>query len=607
VPDDAPDAVLEGLTLALDHEWISGGVAVTIAKSASALKIEHKDPQLLVTLQTSLFRVPQFQRAYVWAEQQIEDFSSDLWAAFDARKTWFIGTIIVAKGDKIGRLGPALDLIDGQQRLTSLFMWLAALRDECRGRGIDDWSTFIDTSYLRDSSPMAPTGGQPRLTIGNGEVDRYFQALAIEGAPTRAPVYGSEERIQAAFEVFRASVARRLDGLDVDGQTALVADLLEWLKDYLHAFLAVAPDLGSASRVFDLMNSRGRPLTASDLLKSYLFDVTNGAATAEWTVIAQLFDPRVKDAKALPDLDAFVRHQWFSRHPIDKKTRGAPSRRATQDEIRAVAHDKATALAYLGTLREDAEVYLELARPSQQYWEAKSGKGVFEALQDLNRVKVEVFRPLILAVLRRFPQEEQLLFLRSLLSWAFRKKVVTGKLGSGEDEAAYFVAAHSVHSAQAKSTQAVLGLLDIPDDTRFKQEFATLNIEDRQARWVLGRLEDVIAGSAERTTRWDQMTLEHVLPKRAERLADWPGFTAEQHRSYRQNIGNLTLLRKRPNEKAGSGPFLSKVPAYSSSALTITSRLAKSKAWTPKNVDRRAAELAEHAVAAWPLIAPPQA
>lgn len=205
--------------------------------------------------------------------------------------------------------------------------------------------------------------------------------------------------------------------------------------------------------------------------------------------------------------------------------------------------------------------------------------------------------------MREFHADERLLFLRSLLSWAFRKKVVTGKLGSGEDEAAYFTAAYSVHSRHARTTEAVLALLDIPDDTRFKQAFATLNIEDRQARWVLGRLEDVMEGSTERTTLWDHMTLEHILPKGSTRLADWPGFTAEQHRSYRQNIGNLTLLRKRPNEKAGDGPFITKVPAHAASTLSITVGLAKLKAWTPRNVDQRAGDLAEYAIAAWPLVA----
>ena len=119
-------------------------------------EIEHKDPEVLVVLETSLFRVPRFQRSYVWTREQITDFDVDLWAGFEARKTWFIGTVIVARGDKIGRLGPALHLIDGQQRLTTIFIWLAALREECRTRGIDDWAKFIDTKYIRDVSQPHP-------------------------------------------------------------------------------------------------------------------------------------------------------------------------------------------------------------------------------------------------------------------------------------------------------------------------------------------------------------------------------------------------------------------------------------------------------------------
>jgi hypothetical protein len=451
---------------------------------------------------------------------------------------------------------------------------------------------------------MAPAGGQSRLTIGEGEINAFFQALVIEGAPTRLPLHGSEERIQTAFDTFRQSIAERFDKSTTPSPREVVADLLEWLKDSLHAFVAVAPDLASASKVFDLMNSRGRPLEASDLLKSYLFYVTDGAAASEWASVAQIFDPLAVDADAIPEIDTFIRHQWFSRKsvPASKQQRGAPSKRATQDLIRVEASSKSAALGYLGELRADAEVYLQLAQPTQHYWEKKSGKGVFEALQDLNIVKVEVFRPLILAVMRKFARDEQVTFLNSLVSWAVRKKVVTKKLGSGEDEEMYFAAAYQVNIGAARSTRDVLGLLDIPDDLRFRQAFAGFNIAARQARFFLGRLEDVIDGSAERATRWDQMTLEHILPESAACLTDWPTFTIETHRSLRQNVGNLTLLKREPNERVGKGPYATKVIAYAGSTLKITSGLEAYTEWDPSTVQSRAEALAEAAVRAWPMI-----
>lgn len=125
------------------------------------------------------------------------------------------------------------------------------------------------------------------------------------------------------------------------------------------------------------------------------------------------------------------------------------------------------------------------------------------------------------------------------------------------------------------------------------------------ARFVLGRLEDVIEGSDERSTRWDNMTLEHVLPESPTRLADWPTFTPEQHRSLRRNIGNVTLLRKMPNERAGNGPFATKAKAYAASVLKITSTIPPYGNWTPATVEKRAEWLADYAVKTWPLIAPP--
>jgi hypothetical protein len=570
-----------------------------------APRIEHRETEVLIALQTNFFTVPRFQRSYVWSDPQVSDFSSDLWDGFENRKPWFVGTIVLAKGQKLDRLGQAQELIDGQQRVTTLFVWLASLRDECRGRGIDDLAKFIDDTYIWDRSPMAPPDGQPRLSIGDGVINSYFQSLVIDGHATREPMHGSEERIRAAMTTFRETITKKLDEA-AQPAADLVQDLLQWLRESMHAFFAIAPDLASASKLFDLLNSRGRPLEPSDLLKSYLFAITNGAAASEWASVAQLFDPVAADADAVPEIDTFVRHQWFSRHPIpaDKRQRGAPSQRATQELIRADTSARRTALDYVGNLKTDAEVYIQLARPTQHYWDRKIGRGGFEALQDLNVIKVEVFRPLILAVVRKFDSDEQALFLRSLLSWAFRKKVVTFKLGSGEDEERYFTAAYQVSIGAATSTKAILELLDIPDDTRFRQAFRNLNITQKQARFVLGRLEDALDKVGERSTNWTEMTLEHVLPDRPQLLDDWPTFNEEQHRSLRYNIGNLTLLRRVPNERAGRGPFQSKKIAYANSALEITRTISGKYAdWTPVSIEHRAEWLAEAGLAAFPLLA----
>jgi hypothetical protein len=96
---------------------------------------------------------------------------------------------------------------------------------------------------------MAPSGGQSRLTIDDSETNSFFQALTIDGSLTRAPLSGSEERIHIAHDCLRETVAERLASWTTPRER--VADLLEWLKDSLHAFVAVAPTVASASKLFD--------------------------------------------------------------------------------------------------------------------------------------------------------------------------------------------------------------------------------------------------------------------------------------------------------------------------------------------------------------------
>lgn len=101
-------------------------------RTPGAPRIEHRETEVLVGLQTNFFAVPRFQRSCVWTAAQIADFSSDLLEGFEGWKSWFVGTIILAKGIKLAKLGQAHETIDGQPLLTTLFVWLAALRDECR-------------------------------------------------------------------------------------------------------------------------------------------------------------------------------------------------------------------------------------------------------------------------------------------------------------------------------------------------------------------------------------------------------------------------------------------------------------------------------------------
>jgi hypothetical protein len=573
-------------------------------KASAGIRIAHRDPELLLTLQTHHFRVPSFQRSYVWKDEQVQQFSSDLWESFDASSTWFIGTVIVAAGEKIGRLGATYELIDGQQRITTLFIWLAALRDECRSRDLEDLAEHIDRTYIRQVSPLAPSGDQPRLTMGNGEVDNFFQTLVVEGAPTREAFHGSEERIASAAEYLRGQISARFETSEAEARD-LTERLLEWLAESLHAFIAIAPSLDSATRLFDLMNSRGLPLAPSDLLKSYLISATDGRAAPEWAAVAQSFDPVKAASRSTPDLDTFIRHQWFSRHPFpEAKQRGAPSQKATLELIRAQIGSKKSALDYLGRLRSDSDVYVQLAKPTRDYWERKSGKGVFEALQDLNLIKADVARPLLLSVTRKFSKTEQLRFVRSLVSWFVRTKAVAPKLGSGEDEERYWDAAYKVSIGTVATTAELARLLPIPEDTDFEQSFALMKVETRVARLLLGRIEDALDGSGEKETSWDQVTVEHILPTNPKNLGDWPHFTEEQHLSLRARVGNLTLLRKVKNERVANGAFALKVESYGQSSLGITSELATHADWTPEEINKRSAWLATLAVSAWPLLAP---
>jgi Protein of unknown function DUF262 len=215
-------------------------------------------------LSSGEYKVPIYQRSYAWSDGQVEDFWRDLRNALEGDEPdYFLGTLVLTLPSEEETRHT---IIDGQQRLATTSLMLAAIRDEWESRGEEKQAKACD-GYL---STFDRHEGEdvPRLML-NEEDDDFFRQLVIErSSPT--PRRDSHERLKGAYELLATSITK-----DVADHGERAESRLKKWQDFMDVRALVTtvkvPTEADAFVIFETLNARGARLTVGDLLKNYLF------------------------------------------------------------------------------------------------------------------------------------------------------------------------------------------------------------------------------------------------------------------------------------------------------------------------------------------------
>jgi hypothetical protein len=294
----------------------------------------------------------------------------------------------------------------------------------------------------------------------------------------------------------------------------------------------------------------------------------------------------------------FLRHYWSS-------VRGAVRERELYKSIKDHVATDVQSLEFINQLQSAAALYSALLSSNHEYWE-EFGTTVRDNVETLLRLDLEQNRPLLLAALQHFTDQEKKLLLRSLVAWSVRGLIVGG-IGGGTAEKAYCTAAVKIRKGEIKTTSQLLGELSqiVPSDSQFQQSFETARVPKANlARYYLLALEKQSQGDPQPefvpNANEEQVNLEHVLPKRAS-ANDWGAqFNADERREYLHRFGNLSLLQKGPNGRIGNKPFAVKKPILANSSFLLTTELGGESDMTKETINKRQQKLAAIAVKVWP-------
>jgi hypothetical protein len=540
-------------------------------------------------------KVPVNQREYSWEDEQVREILDDLYRAI-AQGAYFLGTIVLTKGS-----GGLLEVADGQQRLATVTILLASIRDHFFERNDTLNVESIETEFL-NTIDRAARKRVPRLTL-NVDDNEFFRKAILsrpnESDRKAAPLRDSHKRIERARKLAAKHVLTITRNRSDQSKTETLLHWVEFIANGAQVIMLTVPDHLNAFRMFETLNDRGLKTSQADLLKNYLFGESGeriSEAQHRWSAMSGTLESAGIDDIVL----TYLRHLLVAKH-------GATREREVYDKIRSTVSGSFPAIEFLDDLSDNANTYVALLNHRHPHWNeyGNFSTKIRRHIETLNELRVEQIRPLMLACMKSLPPKEVEKSFRVFIAWAVRFMIAGGPTGTIEKY--YAARAVEVWKGDITSYVELAKAMNryLPDDDVFKSAFATSRVsKSHLARYFLRSLEQKIKNDPEpeNVVNDDQLvlTLEHVLPENLS--AGWSDIDADEAAVLVRRLGNMVLLRASANSRIGNESFAEKKKIYkSSSSLELTKQILNYARWGKDEIDKRQAEMAKLAVKIWSL------
>lgn len=415
--------------------------------------------------QKKRFIVPPHQRDYAWTLEEVDTFVDDIVASLDrGADDYFIGLIVLH-----GPFSGSWRILDGQQRLATVTMLFAAVREWLRERGLDRDANQIDEEFVA----LRRLGKESisRMTLNESD-QPLFQEVVLKSAPIEAvldegkvaPKGSSIRKLAQAAAACREFVsqyakASRLQSDAVDR----VYKLTQFIDESLRVVCLEVGSEADAFVIFESLNNRGHDLSALDLVKNHIYgrveELGGGANSAQVAEAWQEMVDVISERKA----DDFLKVFWTSLY-------GRIQRASLYTEIKESFQTLDQVRDLSSLLSSSAAPYVATEDSSNPIWSAYDDDCV-HYIDVLTLLRSRQVRPIVLAAIRNgFDVEEMRKLLHFLVSLTVRYQTI-GRKRTGKLEIECAQAARSI-SIGANSFDVVHQLSHVvPDDEEFAADF----------------------------------------------------------------------------------------------------------------------------------------
>lgn len=558
------------------------------------MKIESTDQDVRNLLSSGYYRIPRFQRPYSWTRENIQDFWNDV--VKDAPDNYFIGSMVTFK-DGSQRYG----VVDGQQRLTTITILLAILRNRLNKLGFVDLAQGIQNQIERKN-----INNKPEFILSTETSYPFFQDHILKfGEPeVEADEMREEASLRSAFDYLNDLVGGVIESVR-KGSTVTDEEKADWIKQKLtkirdavldlKVILVKLDDEDDAYIIFETLNTRGKDLSLADLVKNHV-------AKHLKVKSASVDQPKIKWNKLLEtlegssaelDVDTFIHHFWLSRYDYlaAKRLFKVLKRRIGKNDARG----------FLDSLLADASLYRAIHEKGFWKW-SKQDRRIISALEALQLFRVAQQTPCVLSLMRCFKEkklkrghfEDAVV---AIEKFHFLFTAVTSQRSSGGISEMY--ASLGRRLFEARNTHAAVIVINelkaklrgrVPGVDEVKALFPTIIFTDSQTkqrnlvRYILAGFQTASIASV--TIDFDGMTIEHLVPQSQ---IGSGGFTEE----IVGQVGNLILVPSKLNEKLANKSFKEKKKILQSKGVSLPAEFAGLSDLTPTEIQKRTANLSE--------------
>ena len=211
--------------------------------------------------------VPPNQREYSWTEREVTQLLQDLSKAVSDGVDYFLGTIVT-----IPRGKDDLEVVDGQQRLATTAMLLAAIRDYLRDSGDQSMTVEMITNYFLTGIDLRQDARVARLKLNVDDNELFSWIVTGNSEDPQPPKQRiSHDRMLEAYGFCVDYVRWIVAPLESSEHSDLLKNWLSFLEHSALIVLLRVPDDADAYKMFETLNDRGLRTSQADLIKNYLF------------------------------------------------------------------------------------------------------------------------------------------------------------------------------------------------------------------------------------------------------------------------------------------------------------------------------------------------
>jgi hypothetical protein len=528
--------------------------------------------------------VPLFQRTYSWSEKDWSALWNDIMETYehDSISHHFLGSIVSKSLPSTPEGVSRFLLIDGQQRLSTLTLLLAALRDTAQALNPKQ-AKKIHELYLTN----AYESGFDNYKLLPTQVDRssYFEII------------DSSKSVEFASNMWRAYQYFR-DQMTKSTPDEQSLDLVKMEQVLLNGIEIVSITLGEDDneyRIFESLNATGAPLNQSDLLRNYFF--MRIPVTLHDDIYHRIWMPLQSSLQS--KLDDFFRYELLSYGTFVREGDVYHEWRRILDKL-----SPEQLLTQLETLAIDGGLYLRTADPTHE-----PNAQIAEHLARLNRWGGQTMYPFILNVYRWFQSSELdadgfVTILQTIESFLVRR--LFADIPTNTLNRLFVRLAHQIPSGIDYVTGTIRALSEPgrrwPRDEDFREAILKyplyLDSRPEQRRLILETLETDFPHKE--APSLEGASIEHIMPQTItdEWKEELGSNAAEDHRQLLHVLGNLTLSAY--NSELSNDPFESKRRRLAKSNFELNKQIATEEKWTREEIEKRGERLADHAIRLWP-------